>query len=71
MNIDGLGPQIVDQLMDENLIENVDDLFTITYSDLVSLDRFQDKSANNLINSIKQSKNTTTRYDRTHIYFII
>ena len=59
MNIDGLGPQIVDQLMDEDLIENVDDLFTITYSDLVSLDRFQDKSANNLINSIKQSKNTT------------
>ena len=59
MNIDGLGPQIVDQLMDENLIENVDDLFTITYSDLISLDRFQDKSANNLINSIEQSKNTT------------
>ena len=59
MNIDGLGPQIVDQLMDENLIENVDDLFTITYSDLISLDRFQDKSANNLINSIEQSKDTT------------
>ena len=59
MNIDGLGPQIVDQLMDESLIENVDDLFTITYSDLISLDRFQDKSANNLINSIEQSKNTT------------
>ncbi len=59
MNIDGLGPQIVDQLMDENLIKNVDDLFTITYSDLISLDRFQDKSANNLINSIEQSKDTT------------
>lgn len=59
MNIDGLGPQIIDQLMDESLIENVDDLFTITYSDLISLDRFQDKSANNLINSIEQSKNTT------------
>jgi DNA ligase (NAD+) len=59
MNIDGLGPQIVDQLIDESLIENVDDLFTITYSDLISLDRFQDKSANNLINSIEQSKNTT------------
>jgi DNA ligase (NAD+) len=59
MNIDGLGPQIVDQLMDESLIKNVDDLFTITYSDLISLDRFQDKSANNLINSIEQSKKTT------------
>jgi len=59
MNIDGLGPQIVDQLTNESLIKNVDDLFTITYSDLISLDRFQDKSANNLINSIEQSKNTT------------
>ena len=59
MNIDGLGPQIVDQLTNESLIKNVDDLFTITYSDLISLDRFQDKSANNLINSIAQSKNTT------------
>tara|TARA_B100000427_G_scaffold208192_1_gene173377 strand:+ start:120 stop:2129 length:2010 start_codon:yes stop_codon:yes gene_type:complete len=59
MNIDGLGPQIVDQLIDEELIKNIDDLFTIDYSDLVSLERFQEKSATNLIDSIKNSKNTS------------
>ena len=59
MNIDGLGPQIVDQLMDEGLIKNIDDLFTINYSDLVSLERFQEKSATNLIDSIENSKNTS------------
>ncbi|MEC7778970.1 MAG: NAD-dependent DNA ligase LigA [Candidatus Neomarinimicrobiota bacterium] len=59
INIDGLGPQIVDQLMDEGLIRNIDDLFTINYSDLVSLDRFQEKSATNLIKSIENSKQTS------------
>jgi len=59
MNIDGLGPQIVDQLMDEGLIRNIDDLFTINYSDLVSLERFQEKSATNLIESIENSKQTS------------
>ena len=59
MNIDGLGPQIVDQLMDEGLIKNIDDLFTISYSDLVSLERFQKKSATNLIESIENSKETS------------
>ena len=59
MNIDGLGPQIVDQLMDEGLIKNIDDLFSIHYSDLVSLERFQEKSATNLIDSIENSKNTS------------
>ena len=59
MNIDGLGPQIVDQLMDEGLIRNIDDLFSITYSDLISLERFQEKSATNLIESIESSKETS------------
>jgi DNA ligase (NAD+) len=59
MNIDGLGPQIVDQLMDEGLIRNIDDLFSITYSDLISLERFQEKSATNLIESIENSKETS------------
>ncbi len=59
MNIDGLGPQIVDQLMDKGLIRNIDDLFTIEYSDLVPLERFQKKSASNLIESIENSKETS------------
>jgi len=59
MNIDGLGPQIVDQLMDKELIRNIDDLFAIEYSDLVPLERFQKKSATNLIESIENSKETS------------
>jgi DNA ligase (NAD+) len=59
MNIDGLGIQIVEQLMDSNLVKKIDDLFTLSYPDLVVLDRFQDKSANNLINAINNAKYTT------------
>jgi DNA ligase (NAD+) len=59
MNIDGLGIQIIEQLMDSNLVAKIDDLFTLSYSDLVVLDRFQEKSANNLINAINSSKDTT------------
>ena len=59
MNIDGLGIQIVEQLMDSNLIGRIDDLFTLSYDSLVVLERFQDKSANNLINAINVSRDTT------------
>ena len=59
MNIDGLGIQIVEQLIDSNLVKKIDDLFTLSYSDLVMLDRFQDKSANNLINAINNAKYAT------------
>ena len=59
MNIDGLGVQIVEQLMHNNLIQKIDDLFNLSYSDLVVLDRFQEKSANNLIKAINESKDTT------------
>ena len=59
MNIDGLGVQIIEQLMHNNLIQKIDDLFNLSYSDLVVLDRFQEKSANNLINAINESKDTT------------
>ena len=59
MNIDGLGVQIVEQLMHSNLIQKIDDLFNLSYSDLVVLDRFQEKSANNLIRAINESKDTT------------
>ncbi len=55
-NIDGIGPQIVNQLMDEGLISDPSDLFLLKYGDLVSLERFAEKSANNLIESIEKSK---------------
>ncbi|MFH1671529.1 MAG: NAD-dependent DNA ligase LigA [Candidatus Portnoybacteria bacterium] len=55
-NIEGLGPQIINQLMDEGLINNVSDIFTLTEGDIIPLERFEQKSAANLITAINQSK---------------
>lgn len=59
MNIEGMGPQIVKQLLEENLLKNFDDIYRLKYDDLVALERFKDKSAMNLINAINHSKKTT------------
>jgi len=55
-DIEGLGPQIVNQLMDEGLVSNPADLFSLEQGDLVPLERFAEKSAQNLIEAIDQSK---------------
>lgn len=55
-NIEGLGPKIVDQLLDEGLIKDASQIFDLTEGDLLPLERFADKSAANLIQSIKKSK---------------
>jgi DNA ligase (NAD+) len=54
--IEGLGPQIVNQLIDEGLITNPADLFSLTEGDLIPLERFAEKSAENLVKAISQSK---------------
>tara|TARA_E500000081_G_scaffold84604_1_gene85822 strand:+ start:3 stop:1487 length:1485 start_codon:yes stop_codon:yes gene_type:complete len=59
MNIEGMGPQIVKQLLEADLLQSFDDIYKIKYEDLIDLDRFKDKSAMNLIDSINQSKKTT------------
>tara|TARA_B100000427_G_scaffold73295_1_gene59355 strand:+ start:1496 stop:3508 length:2013 start_codon:yes stop_codon:yes gene_type:complete len=59
MNIEGMGPQIVKQLFEADLLNSFDDIYKIKYKDLINLDRFKDKSAMNLIDSINQSKKTT------------
>lgn len=58
-DIDGLGEKIVEQLMDEGLIKNVADIFTLTIGDLEPLDRFAEKSADNLVKAIERSKEIT------------
>lgn len=58
-DIDGLGDKIVDQLVDEQLIQDPSDIFHLGLSQLVSLERFADKSAVNLLRSIDVSKSTT------------
>jgi DNA ligase (NAD+) len=55
-DIVGLGPKIVNQLMDEGLISDPADIFSLTEGDLVPLERFAEKSAANLIRAINQSK---------------
>jgi DNA ligase (NAD+) len=57
MDIDGLGEKIILQLVNEGLVKDVSDLYHLTAGDLVPLERFAEKSAQNLINAIQGSKN--------------
>jgi DNA ligase (NAD+) len=52
MNIDGVGPKIIDAFLDSGLISNHADLFTLTTGDIKDLPGFKDKSAENIINAI-------------------
>ncbi len=56
LNIDGLGEETVDLLFENNLVRNITDLFDLTFDQLIKLDRMAEKSANNLLQSIEQSK---------------
>lgn len=58
-DIDGLGEKIVEQLMNEGLIKNVADIFTLKQGDLEPLERFAEKSAVNLIQAIQTAKKVT------------
>jgi DNA ligase (NAD+) len=51
-DIDGLGPKIIDQLLDVGLIEDAADIFALKQGDLEALERFAEKSAENLIAAI-------------------
>ena len=55
-NIDGFGEKIVEQLMNEGLVTNMAEIFELTKGDLSSLERFAEKSSNNLISAIQESK---------------
>lgn len=59
MNIDGLGEKVAEQLVDEGLINTPADLFNLKIEQLVDLERMGPKKAENLINSLEKSKNTT------------
>ena len=56
MNIDGLGESIISLLLNENIINDISDLYKIKKEDIVSLERMGEKSATNLINAINKSK---------------
>jgi DNA ligase (NAD+) len=58
LNIDGVGPRIVDLLLDQGLIKTPADLFTLTTGDLLGLPGFKEKSAQNVVNAIATAKDT-------------
>ncbi|MFC1751634.1 NAD-dependent DNA ligase LigA [Patescibacteria group bacterium] len=58
-NIEGLGPKIIDALLDQNLIQDPADLFELKEGDLVPLERFAEKSAENLVKSIDLKRKIT------------
>ncbi len=56
MDIEGLGPAIIDQLVEKDLIKDISDLYFLKRDDLISLERMAEKSADNLLDAIKTSK---------------
>ena len=52
----GLGPKIIDKLLDEGLVQDPADLFTLKEGDLIPVERFGEKSAKNLVEAIQSSK---------------
>ncbi|MGV3488720.1 MAG: NAD-dependent DNA ligase LigA [Tuberibacillus sp.] len=56
MNIDGLGEKVIKQLFKNELIQDVADIYTLTFDDLVNMERMGEKSANNLLAAIAESK---------------
>lgn len=56
MDIEGLGERIISLLLDNDLIEDFSDLYTLKKEDIANLDRMGEKSATNIINAIEKSK---------------
>jgi len=56
LDIEGLGPAIIDQLVRESLIKDISDLYFLKRDQLVSLERMAEKSADNLLDAIEKSK---------------
>ena len=56
MNIDGLGAETVDLLVEKELVKSYVDLYALTFAQIVDLERMADKSADNLINGLAASK---------------
>ncbi len=59
MDIDGLGDKLIEQLVDQGLIESVADIYRLQLEPLAALERMAQKSAQNLLDAIKKSRQTT------------
>lgn len=56
MDIEGLGPALIEQLVDKGLVKDYADIYYLKYDDLVNLERMGEKSSSNLIRAIEESK---------------
>ena len=56
MNIDGLGAETIDALVEAGFIRNISDLYSLSYEQLLSMDRMADKSVRNLLDGLEASK---------------
>lgn len=56
MDIDGVGPAIIEQLLAKNLVKNPSDLYILSQEDFLKLDSIKEKSATNIFNAIQNSK---------------
>jgi DNA ligase (NAD+) len=61
MDIDGLGPSLVDQLVTSGKVKKPSDLYTLKKADFLSLERIGDKSAENALAAIEKSKDRSMR----------
>lgn len=59
MDIEGLGDKLVDQLVETNLVNHVSDIYSLKLNQLADLERMAEKSAQNLLDALEKSKNTT------------
>ncbi|SFL66854.1 NAD-dependent DNA ligase LigA [Enterococcus mundtii] len=59
MNIDGLGPRVLEQMYDKKLVADVADLYKLTEEELLTLDKIKEKSANNILTAIDKSKDNS------------
>ena len=56
MDIDGLGTAVATQLVEKGFVRSAADIYALTMEELLSLDKFKEKSATNLLNAIERSK---------------
>lgn len=59
LDIEGLGDKLVEQLVDSGLVENVDDIFSLTQEQLIGMERMGEKSAAKLLQAIEKGKQTS------------
>ena len=59
MDIDTIGPALIEQLMDKHLLQNAADLYLLSHEDLSGLERMGDKSADNVLTGIDKSRQCT------------